>query len=119
MCLIGIALSVAVTVTIAVPMAEYRHNEIRVNPAVCEYPVETQAFILAHELAHHTEKHLNFVGTIPTKDLELDADNKAIDTVKQWGYDACMAVQPVLQFRGWFSISHPNKFTLQRLACGE
>ena len=119
MCLIGIALSVAVTVTNAVPLAEYRHNEIRVNPAVCEYPAETQAFILAHEYAHHTEKHLSFVGVLPTKEIELDADTKAIAMVKALGYDTCNAVKPVLHFRGWFSISHPNQFTLQRLACGE
>lgn len=119
MCLIGITLSVAVTVTTAVPVAEYRHNEIRVNPSVCEYPADTQAFILAHEYAHHTERHLNFVGSIPTKDLELDADRKAVDMVKTLGYDSCMAVEPVLQYRGFWSATHPNRFTLRNLACGE
>lgn len=121
MCVSGLVLGVALSVVPDVPLAHYHSiRGIELSPAVCEMPADTVRFIVYHEQAHHDLQHIQRMqGGENQKDLELEADTVAIAKLKNEGVDACQAVQPVLKYRGWYSSSHPNMFTLNNLACKE
>jgi predicted metal-dependent peptidase len=119
MCVLGVLLAVSVTMSDNVNMAEYSTKGIAVNPSICALPVESQLFALYHEEAHHVLNHLKRFKDEGQKTVELEADQYAIDRLKSEGYNACNAVQFVLPVRGFFSFTHPNRFTLEQIACGE
>lgn len=121
MCVSGLVLGVALSVVPTVPLAHYHSiRGIELSPAVCEMPADTVRFIVYHEESHHDLQHIQRMnGGENQKDLEMEADKTAIAKLKSEGVDACKAVQPVLKYRGLYSFTHPNRFTLNSLACGE
>ena len=121
MCVNGLILSVALSVVPSVPLAHYNSiRGIEVNPIVCSMEQSTAKFILYHEEAHAKLQHISRVNLGEgLKGLEYEADEYAIARMKSEGINTCEAVKPVLQFRGLFSFTHPNKFTLNELACKE
>lgn len=121
MCVSGLVLGVALSVVPTVPLAQYHSvRGIELSPAVCEMPADTVRFVVYHELAHHELNH------IPRKNqgellygIETEADKYALNKLKEEGIDTCAAVKPILKYRGFFSSTHPSRFTLESLACEE
>lgn len=108
------------TVDASVHVAQYHiERGIVLHPDTVNLPYPTLLFVLYHEEAHGELRHLYRRAGEGQKSLEYEADVYALDKVRALGYDTCSAVEPILYTRGVWSFTHPNRFTLSNLACGE